>query len=329
MTKYFKTGPKTGIRQLDEYQNGCWVDLVSPTDDEIENVASLTDVPEEMIKAPLDNEESARLETDEGCTLFILDTPTITENDGEDLYTTVPIGIIYNDKCIITVGLKGNPVLRDFMSKRNKISTDKPVGFVLNFMLENMKRFLSSLRQIDKKSSRIKDDLHRSMRNEDLMRLLDLQNSLVYFSTSLSSDMSVENKMERMQAVRSNEDYKDLYDDVMIETKQAIETCTVYRDILTVTMDAFSSVISNNANNVMKLLTIITVVIAIPTLIAGLWGMNMEVPFQFIQGTLAFWLVTVVSLVLAGVTAIVMIRFTSGAKGVKEKKKKNKQSRKR
>lgn len=328
MIKYFKTGPKSGIRQLEEYQNGCWIDLVSPTDDEVEDIVSITGVPEEMIKAPLDQDERARLEIDEGCSLFILDTPTLTEGDSGDFYTTMPIGIIYNDKCIITVCLKTNPILRDFMSKRTKINTDKPVGFVLNFMLENMKRFLSSLRQIDKMTSRIKDDLDKSMKNDDLMRLLDLQNSLVYFSTSLSSDMSVENKMERMQAVRSNEDYRDLYDDVMIETKQAIETCTVYRDILTITMDTFSNVISNSANETMKLLTIITVVIAIPTLIAGLWGMNMEVPFQF-DGVWTWYLVSGVSIVLAVIATIFMVKTTKGTRIVREKKKKTKTSRKR
>ncbi|MBO4989662.1 MAG: magnesium transporter CorA family protein [Clostridia bacterium] len=328
MTKFFKTTQKTGIQRLDGYEKGCWIDLVNPSDDEVEDICMATGIPDEMIKAPLDEEERARMETDDGCTLFILDTPILVESDGEDSYSTIPMGIIYNDQCIVTISLRGNPVLRDFMSKRNKISTDRPVGFILSFMLENMKRFLFSLRQIDKKSNRIKEELHKSMKNEDLMRLLELQNSLVYFSTSLSSNLSVQSKAERMPTVRANEDYRDLFDDVMIETRQAIETCTVYRDILTVTMEAFSSIISNSANNVMRLLTIITVVIAIPTLVAGLWGMNMPVPFEG-TGTWAFWLVMGVSFVLAGIATIVMVRYTSGTKIEHEKKKKQKHSRKK
>ena len=328
MTKFFKTTQKTGILRLDRYEDGCWIDLVNPSDDEVEDICTATGIPDEMIKAPLDEEERARMESDDGCTLFILDTPILVESDGEDSYSTIPMGIIYNDKCIVTISLRGNPVLRDFMSKRNKISTDRPVGFILSFMLENMKRFLFSLRQIDKKSNRIKEELHKSMKNDDLMRLLDLQNSLVYFSTSLSSNLSVQSKAERMPTVRANEDYRDLFDDVMIETRQAIETCTVYRDILTVTMDAFSSIISNSANNVMRLLTIITVVIAIPTLIAGLWGMNMPVPFEG-TGTWAFWMVTGISFVLAGIATVVMVRYTSGTKIEREKKKKQKHSRKK
>lgn len=328
MTKFFKTTQKTGILRLDRYEDGCWIDLVNPSDDEVEDICTATGIPDEMIKAPLDEEERARMESDDGCTLFILDTPILVESDGEDSYSTIPMGIIYNDKCIVTISLRGNPVLRDFMSKRNKISTDRPVGFILSFMLENMKRFLFSLRQIDKKSNRIKEELHKSMKNDDLMRLLDLQNSLVYFSTSLSSNLSVQSKAERMPTVRANEDYRDLFDDVMIETRQAIETCTVYRDILTVTMDAFSSIISNSANNVMRLLTIITVVIAIPTLIAGLWGMNMPVPFEG-TGTWAFWMVTAISFVLAGIATVVMVRYTSGTKIEREKKKKQKHSRKK
>ena len=328
MTKFFQTDQKNQIRQIDAFAEGCWIDLVNPSDDEVEDVCAASGLPDEMVKAALDEEERARVESDDGCNLFILDTPLLMDTDGGDMYLTIPLGILYNEKCVVTVSLRGNPILKDFMSKRTKIDTTKPVGFVLQFMLENAKRFLFSLRQIDKMSSRIQEELQKSMKNKDLMRLLDLQNSLVYFSTSLNSNMNVHIRAEKMPAVRQNEAYQDLFEDVVIETKQAIETCNIYRDILTVTMEAFSSVISNSANNVMRLLTILTVVVAIPTLVAGLWGMNMEVPFQHETGTWAWWLVTILSLVGTAVAAVLMFKFSATGRIDKASRKQKRQRKK-
>lgn len=162
--------------------------------------------------------------------------------------------------------------------------------FTLNFMLGNAKRFLNVLTQIDRKSRRVQAELGRTMKNEEIAQLLDLENSLVYISTSLNSNYSVQEKLSKAEAVTTREDYQDLYDDVAIESKQAMEMCNIYKDILTVTMDAYGSMISNNANDSMKKLTVITVLLAIPTMIAGFWGMNVVVPGQIGEsGSSAWW----------------------------------------
>lgn len=316
MVKFYKT-ENNRIVALEEFESRCWVEMVNPTDDEVENIVALSGVPEGLIKAALDEEESARVEVDDGATMYIVDSPMIVDTEDGDQYTTIPVAIIYNPKCIITVSLNTDPILTGFYSNRTKVSTSKPVGFVLNFMLGNVKRFSSLLKQIDKKSLRLQAELHKSMRNQELIELLDLQNSLVYFSTALSANSTVHGRLSRMESVQSNEEYRDLQEDVLIETKQAVEMCSIYRDILKTTMDAFSSVISNNVNHVVKRLTIITILVAIPTLIAGLLGMNIKLPFGMDSANGSpweFWIVLGICLVLVAIFSVVLVKSTGSVK---------------
>ena len=188
---------------------------------------------------------------------------------------------------------------------------DKPVGFILNFMYGNAKRFLYCLKQIDRKAHRVQAELERTLKNGDILQLLELENSLVYISTSLNSNYRVHEKLSKVEAVATREDYRDLYDDMVIESSQAIEMCRIYKDILSVTMDAYGSVISNNANDNMKKLTVITILLAIPTMIAGFWGMNVPVPWQIQDGdasTIWFWVIIGVTFVLTAAVAFMLVK---------------------
>ena len=325
MVKYFVNGQRRAPDQIESFKNKCWIDLVNPSDDECEDVAQLSGIPEDMIKAALDEEERARTEFDDGNSMFIVDCPLIVDSDdGGDSYTTLPLSVIYNDKCIVTVCLKGNTVLKDFITGREEMHTDRPVQFILKFLLGNAKRFLYCLKQIDRKTRRIQSEMEKTMRNSEIIQLLDLQNSLVYFSTSLNSNERVHEKLFKVEGVATREEYLDLYEDVIIEGKQAIETCNIYKNILSVTMDAYGSVISNNANYTMKKLTIITILLAVPTMIAGLWGMNMPVPGQsgiaFYQ-TGWFWLVVAATILLTGVIGVFLLKRDPLKKRQKKKKK--------
>ena len=326
MVKYFVNGQRRAPDQIESFKNKCWIDLVNPSDDECEDVAQLSGIPEDMIKAALDEEERARTEFDDGNSMFIVDCPLIVDSDdGGDSYTTLPLSVIYNDKCIVTVCLKGNTVLKDFITGREEMHTDRPVQFILKFLLGTAKRFLYCLKQIDRKTRRIQSEMEKTMRNSEIIQLLDLQNSLVYFSTSLNSNERVHEKLFKVEGVATREEYLDLYEDVIIEGKQAIETCNIYKNILSVTMDAYGSVISNNANDTMKKLTIITILLAIPTMIAGFWGMNMPVPGQdgyaFYQ-TGWFWLVMGATVVLTVVIGIFLLKGNPFRKPLRQKKKK-------
>lgn len=328
MVKYFLTTTAAAPELCEDFKEHCWIDMVNPSDGECDLVANASGIPEDMIKAALDEEERARTEFDEGCSMFLVDCPIIEETDGGDSYTTLPLAIIYNKKCIVTVCLKGNTVLKDFITGRERINTRTPVHFLLQFMLGNVKRFLYCLKQIDRKNHRIQSELGRTMRNSEIIQLLDLQNSLVYFSTSLNSNLRVHEKLYKVEGVATREELSDLYDDVIIEGKQAIETCNIYKNILSVTMDAYGSVISNNANDTMKKLTIITILLAVPTMIAGFWGMNMPVPGQdgyaFYQ-TGWFWLVSFAAVILTAVIGVFLIKSNPFRKQLKQKKPKRRE----
>ena len=318
MIRYYLADEEKRIREIERFEEGCWIELTNPTDDEVNTVKALTDMSENLLKAALDEEESARVDFENGATMYVVDSPMLVDDEDGNTYTTMPVAIIYNEKCIVSVSLSANPVLQTIRLNRNPISTKKPVGFILNFMLENAKRFSYSLKQIDKKSLRLQAELHKSMRNQELIELLALQDSLVYFSTALTANAAVYKKLSRIEGAQSSEEYLELADDVLIESRQATETCGIYRDILKATMDAFSSVISNNVNNVVKHLTIITILVSIPTLLAGFFGMNVDMPFGW--GTHGdkngweFWIIISLSVALTALCSVWLVKTTDKVK---------------
>ena len=318
MIKYYTTDEEIRIQETNAFEIGCWIELTNPTDEEVNTVMELTEMPEDLLKAALDEEESARVDFENGATMYVVDSPMLVDTEDGNMYTTMPVAILYNEKCIVSVSLSANPVLQGIRLNRNPISTKKPVGFILNFMLENVKRFSHSLKQIDKKSLRLQAELHKSMRNQELIELLALQDSLVYFSTALSANASVYRKLSRIEGVQSSEEYQDLADDILIESHQATETCGIYRDILKTTMDAFSSVISNNVNHVVKSLTIITILVSIPTLIAGFFGMNVDMPFGWgasgDKSGVQFWIILGVSVALTALCSVWLVKTTDKVK---------------
>ena len=287
--------------------NNFWINMINPTDREIEEIARLTNTPEDMIKAPLDEEERARIEKEGDSTLVLVDIPVLEEEEGYYSYSTLPMGIIHKGDYVITVCLKETVILRDFERGRIKdFRTYKKTKFLLEILYNISTKFLAYLKQIDKASARIQNELHKSTRNKELIQMLDLENSLVYFSTSLKANDMIINKLTRTNMVRKYEEDADLLEDVAVENQQALEMCNIYRDILSGTMDAYASVISNNQNKVMKTLTVITMMISIPSLIASVFGMNTGVPGQ--GSILAFWIVVAFSFVLSIIAGIILFK---------------------
>ena len=233
------------------------------------------------LRAPLDEEERSHIEVEEGYTLFIVDVPTTEERKEKEYFLTIPCGIILTEKVIITVCLEDTSVLADFKNGRvRNFWTFKRTRFILQILYRNASLYLQYLRIIDKKSDSVEKQLHISTKNQELIELLELEKSLVYFSTSLRSNELVLEKMLKIDKIKQYPEDEELLDDVIIENKQAIEMADIYSNILSGTMDAYASVISNNLNIVMKVLAIITIVMSIPTMIASFWGMNVGLPFQ-------------------------------------------------
>jgi len=289
LIKFYKTVGEE-LLVCDAYEEGVWIDLVNPSEDEISRVVEASGIDAEMIRPALDEEERSHIEIENGQTLILVDAPLIETEGGKTTYSTIPLGIVLTKSCILTVCLKDTAVLSEFTKKRVKaFYTQYKSRFLLQILYKNATLYLIYLRQIEKLSNKLENDLQKSMKNKELTQLLQLEKSLVYFSTSLKSNESVLEKLLKLEAIRKFEDDQELLEDVIIENKQAIEMCAIYREILTGTMDAFASVISNNLNIVMKFLTSVTILLSIPALFGALWGMNVDVPFGNTTG--GFWIV--------------------------------------
>ncbi len=276
MISYYKTVNGV-IEPIKECEPGCWVNCVEPEDEEINRLIQEFEIEPEFIRSAMDEEESSHIDSEDSCTLVILDTPLV-EKQGETItYITTPLGIILTEKNVITISTKPNPILDEFSEGVVKgVQTNLKTRFVLQMMLRIASRFLQYLKQIDKITNAVERELRKSMKNRELIQLMDIQKSLVYFSSSLKANEITMEKIMRGRIIKLYEDDQDLLEDVLIEVKQAIEMSNIYLNILSGTMDAFASVISNNLNIVMKILASITLLISIPTVISGIYGMNVD-----------------------------------------------------
>ena len=276
MIRIFKT-EDGAMHEKEEMQPGCWIALTNPTASEIIDIADTYQIDPDHLRAPLDEEERSRIEVEDEYTLILVDIPSIEERNGKDWFVTMPLAIITTKDVLITVCLEETPVLTSFMDGRVRdFHTFMKTRFILQILYKNATQFLQYLRIIDKKSEVIERKLHQSQKNEELIELLELEKSLVYFTTSLRSNEVVLEKLLRIEKIKKYPEDTDLLEDVIVENKQAIEMANIYSGILSGTMDAFASVISNNLNIVMKFLATVTIVLSIPTMIASFYGMNVN-----------------------------------------------------
>ena len=309
MLNYFKTVDGR-ITRLSAPEDGCWVSAVAPDPQEVAYLVEELGLDSGFVRSALDEEESSRIEAEEDQTLVIVDVPVVDDSvtDSQEektiLYTTMPIGIILAEKFVVTICQKEFAVIEQMENGAVKnLQTAQKPRFLLTILLRVASRFLLYLKQIDRISSSTEKHLHQSMRNKELIQLLGLEKSLVYFSTSLKSDEITMEKILRGRIIKLYDEDQDILEDVLIEIKQAIEMCNIYSGILSGTMDAFASIISNNLNIVMKILTSITILMAIPTMVSSFYGMNVEgLPFP------VFWMPILLSVVLTILVAIALVK---------------------
>lgn len=285
---------------------GSWISAIAPTEGEIHYLTSRLGLETGFVRAALDEEEASRIEREDNNQLLIIVDLPITQKEEEKtiIYSTMPMGIIITEQNIITVCLNENPVVSEFEKGLVKnVQTAQKTQFLLLLLLRIVTRFLQYLKQIDKISSYSEKQLHKTMRNKELIQLLGLEKSLVYFSTSLKSNEVTLEKIHRGRILKLQEEDEELLEDVLVEIRQAIEMCGIYTNILSNTMDAFSSIINNNLNIVMKALTAITVLMAIPTGISGIWGMNV----RNLPST-NFWFPVALAFALTALVALLLIK---------------------
>lgn len=296
------------LRELDTVEPGAWVSLCAPTEEELAQVGAELDIDTDLLRAALDEEERSRIDFEDGHMLVLVDTPTVEAQQGRGfVYSTIPFGIILTEHNLVTVCLKECALTRAFSESPVKnFSTKKKNRMTLQLLYRNATLFLFYLREVDKASMRVENELHISMKNKELIQMLGLEKSLVYFSTSLKGNEIVLEKLLRMDFVKAYPDDTELLEDVIIENKQAIEMSIIYRDILSGTMDAFASVISNNLNIVMKLLAAITIVLTVPGIVFALWGTNVPLPFE--GSPFGFWIILGIAMMLTSAAVWVMYR---------------------
>ncbi len=297
-------------KKIDTLEKGCWINVVAPDQDEIDYLIQEVGVLPEFVRASLDEEENSHIDVDddENQTLVIVDYPNADEEESLDettlIYTTCPLGVIFLKGYLVTISLHENLNIDDMAKGRIKgVNTELKTRFLLQLLLRISQRFLIYLRQIDRVSSRTERNMYQSMANKELIQMLSLEKSLVYFSTSLKADEVTLNKIMRGRLIKLYEEDEEILEDVMIEIHQAIEMCNIYSNILSGTMDTFASIISNNLNIVMKVLTVITIVMAIPNMVYGFYGMN-------VTGLLIpeAWFPLVLSLLLCLIAVIIFKR---------------------
>lgn len=308
MKRIFKTVDDHLI-ECTTLEKGSWVHLLNPTREEVEGLTTRFHLDPTFLPAALDEEESARIDydPDKQQTLILVDIPYVEAEGSGYVYSTIPLGIVLCDEIIITVCTRDTPIISDFTEERiRNFWTFKRVRFILQLLHRNAGRFLSYLKQIDKSSMLVQEKLEKASRNQELLQMMKLEKSLVYFNTSLKGNALVLERLMRQDVLKRYPEDTDLLEDVIIENKQAIEMCSIYRDIMSNTTEAFASVISNNLNITMKTLTSLTALLSIPTIIASLWGMNVAVPFA---GTAwGFWAVLGIAVIVAIFAAVFMIR---------------------
>ncbi|NDY42769.1 magnesium transporter CorA family protein [Dissulfurirhabdus thermomarina] len=291
-----------------EFGPGCWVNLVAPTPEELARVQEDLGILPEFLRYPLDEEETSRVEREEDQLLIIVKIPDPRHEDDYVRYETIPLGIVLTDDAMVTVCLKETQLIEGLTQTprlRPPMLSNK-TRFIFQVFLRIAYEYLRHLRFIDRLTNEYEEQLHRSVRNKELIKLLNLEKSLVYFNTSLRANDLVMARLQSGRYITIGEEDEDILEDALTENQQAIEMAKIYSDILSGMMDAYASVISNNLNIVMKFLTSVTIVLMLPNLVASIYGMNVQLPFQ--HSPHAFAMTMGFSFVLSGIVVYVFIK---------------------
>lgn len=306
MIKVYKTDLDGTIKKIKKIQANSWINLASPTTEEIKQVTTKTNIPESLILKVLDYEELPRIENEDNATLIVVDVPYIEDKKSKDKYSTVPIGIITKDNYFVTVSLKESEILNDFKNNKIKdLDTAKKTRFIIQLLLRIATYYIKYLNLINREIENKEKILVKSTSNKELLNLMHIQKSLVYFVTSLKANDIILDKLSKGNIINMYTEDLDLLDDAMIENKQGIETANIYREILASMSDTYASIISNNLNEIMKFLAGITIVFSIPTMIASFMGMNVPLG-DLANNNFSFMIVLGISILISIVVAIIL-----------------------
>lgn len=301
MISYYAVEKKQ-IKKLPGLEPFCWINITPPFDqNNLKELANTLEVPLDFFSDSLDVDERSRYEKEDDVRLIVINAPILnsSEKENDAIYITVPIGIIVTLENVITIAAQAHPVIDRFLdSKVRGFDPGNEAHFVLKIFERTVNEYLNSLKDLNNKRNRIEEELYSSSRNAELKQLLRIEKSLVYFVNSLSTNELLKMKMKRtdLLKIRDDEVLMDLFDDIIIDNSQALEMSNVHTNILSGTMDAYSSIISNNLNTFIQRLTLITIVLMVPTLVASFYGMNVELPMG--KSPYAFAVIVGITIVL-------------------------------
>lgn len=299
MIQYFKNIDSQTI-EIDKPEVGAWVNLVPPfKDEEFTELSEGLEIPVEFLRDSLDIDERPRYELEDNVKFIVIKTPTENNsfNDSDAFYITIPICIILTHNQIVTVNSFDNGAIKKFLNSFQKRHPDKRNMMVLKIFEKVVQNFMEYLKEINNRRNQYETSLYESNNNEDLLNLMRIQKSLVYFVTALRSNEMLMMKLERTNFLGLTEEEREFLQDLIVDTSQALEMANVYTNILTSSMDAFASIISNNLNNVMKRLTSITIILSLPILVTSIYGMNVDIPYQ--HSNHAFYIPVILSLLIS------------------------------
>jgi magnesium transporter len=304
MLTIYKT-TEQGLEQIESMANGSWVNAVDPTPQEIQQLVGWG-IDIDYINYSLDLDEMPRMERDDDYTFILIRIPH--RQPASDIpYITIPLGIMIKSNFILTICRYDKDMFKVLANgKYRSLKTAKRYRLTLYIFLETATRYLTHLREINRSTEAIEDQLQKSTRNREVLELLKHQKSLTYFATALRSNEVMMERVQRTQIFNYYEEDQDLLEDVLTENQQAIQMTNIATELLAAMMDAFASIISNNLNAVMKILAAITIMISLPTIVASFYGMNVDLPFQ--TQPYAFWLTVGISAVFIGIAAIIFYR---------------------
>lgn len=292
-----------------------WTHLLEPTENEIRKVAKATGIAETIFRAALDEEETAHIDSEGDVTIIVIDTPILRPDEDHlrvNHFYTIPLVIFFNKDFLVTSSIRKDFVVPSLTRKAMKnLDTSQHAKLAIQILYRNATMFVNLLKKLDKESEEVQAGLQESLQNEELFKLMNLGKSLVYLSTGLNSDLIVMERLRKLEDFHLSPEDLALLDDAMIENRQAVEMCSIHREILNGTMDAYASVISNNMNTVMKTLTVVTIAISVPMIVGAFFGMNFQLPFPQQSG---FWIAFILSWVLAIVVGVLLARYTNHLK---------------
>lgn len=305
MISYYKNGIK-GLEDCEIFEPDCWINVETPTATDKSYLINELQVPESFYDDIEDIDERPRIEFEDGWYLLILRIPVKTDQANLPFYT-VPLGIIFKGNIFVSICFHATDLIPDFIRHMRRKAIDKKSNFdiVLRLLLSSSIWYHKYLKMINKEIKMAETKLEKSIRNEDLQTLMQIEKCLVYFTTSLKGNDILVQRVRNIREFKNTHD-QELVEDVEIELRQAQDTTKIYSDILSGMMDAYASVISNNLNIIMKLLTSISIILMIPTLIASFYGMN--VPNLFQENHYGFWIVMLISFSISALCVFVFRR---------------------